>query len=99
MPALGLRAAAVNKTQGNSETISSWLLSPPTSQGNYCMQQFFRGVGWWFKHKWLSLQSDTLGYAAVGASAESELGILAGRREEYGIPPLPLVHLIPQFLL
>lgn len=62
------------------------------------MQQFFRGAGWWFKGKWFSLQCDTLGYAA--ASAESEPGILLGRREEYGLPPLPLIqHLIPQFFL
>lgn len=64
------------------------------------MQQFFRGVGWWFKRKWFLLQRDPLGYAASGACAESELGILAGRTEEHGIPPLPLVqHLIPQFPL
>lgn len=64
------------------------------------MQQFFRGAGWWFKCKWVCLQGDALGCAAGRASAESEPGILVGRAEKYGSPPLLLVqHLISQSFL
>ena len=90
MPALGLRAAAVNKMQRNSETISSrlfifffFVLLPRHKEITACSSSL-EGWGGGLNANGFVCSEMHLDCAAGGASAESELGFRRGEGRNMG---------------